>query len=243
MMKQNVLLAIGVAISVALVSVAHAALVEDMVAFDRAYIPGLALSNQPDKPATAVEESMRRLNTGWEKFLQSLSKSDRENAALGKAIAESGARIDEARKLVAAGKRAQAHEALEGVRIAFWKARTAMGIDYLPDRFTAFHEPMEEFVDLAGKPGADAGKLKSFLGELSARWSDVEKAKLDVGLFKFSGEKAGTYANMVKKEREILTQLSGILESGNQESLAKTAGAMKGNFSQTYLLFGDFTGL
>jgi len=52
-----------------------------------------------------------------------------------------------------------------------------------------------------------------------------------------------TYANMVKKEREILTQLSGILESGNQESLAKTAEAMKGNFSLTYLLFSDFTGL
>jgi hypothetical protein len=48
---------------------------------------------------------------------------------------------------------------------------------------------------------------------------------------------------MVKKEREILTQLLGILASVNQEGLAKTAGAMKGNFSQTYLLFGDFTGL
>jgi hypothetical protein len=48
---------------------------------------------------------------------------------------------------------------------------------------------------------------------------------------------------MVKKEREILIQLSGLVESGNQEGLAKTAGAMKGNFSQTYLLFGDFTGL
>lgn len=213
-----------------------------MVTFDRAYIPGLALSNQPDKPAAAVEESMRRLNTGWEEFLQSLSKSDRENASLGKAIAESGPKIVEARNLVAAGKRPQAHEALEGVRIAFWKARTAMGIDYLPDRFTAFHEPMEKFVDLA-KPGADAAKLKNLLGELSARWSDVEKAKLDVGLFKFSAEKAATYANMVKKEREILTQLSGVVESGNQEVLAKTAGAMKGNFSQTYLLFGDFTGL
>jgi len=37
--------------------------------------------------------------------------------------------------------------------------------------------------------------------------------------------------NMVKKAHQLLTQLSGILESGNQESLAKTAGPMKGNFS------------
>jgi hypothetical protein len=57
MMKQNVLLAIGVAFLLALVSPVHAALVEDRVAFDRAYIPGLALSNQPDKPAAAVKEA------------------------------------------------------------------------------------------------------------------------------------------------------------------------------------------
>ena len=89
----------------------------------------------------------------------------------------------EAEKLAAAGKRKDAHEALEMVRIAFWKARSDMGIDYLLDLLTAFHEPMEAFVDLAEKPGADPAKLKSLLAELSEKWTIVEKAKLDTKLF------------------------------------------------------------
>ncbi len=47
-----------------------------------------------------------------------------------------------------------------------------MGISYLLDLHTAFHEPMEAFVDLAEKPGADQAKLKSLLAELSEKWSD-----------------------------------------------------------------------
>ena len=241
--KQTHLLIIVMVFSMILTPTVYAGLVEDMVTFDRDYIPALALSNQPDKTTAQVTESLRRLNAAWEKFIKGLSQSDRENAALDQAIKESERKIDEAGKLISAGKRKEAHEALEAVRMGFWKARTAMGMDYLPDRLTAFHEPMEEFYDQSIKPGAEATKIKGLLSALSVRWSDVEKVKLNLGLFRFSEEKAARFADRVKKERQILTQLSDFIASGNKKALVQAAGPMKANFAQIYLLFGDFTGL
>jgi hypothetical protein len=48
---------------------------------------------------------------------------------------------------------------------------------------------------------------------------------------------------MVKNERQILTQLSGLIDGGNREALVKAAGSLKSNFARLYLLFGDFSGL
>jgi hypothetical protein len=151
--------------------------------------------------------------------------------------------VAEAEKLAAEGKRKDAHEALETVRIVFWKARKDMGIDYFLDLLTAFHEPMETFVDLAEKPDADPARLRSLLAELSEKWTVVEKTKLDTELFGLSEEKAVKYAGMVKKEREVLSSLPALIDGGDQDALVKTAGTVKTTFSQTYMIFGDFSGL
>jgi hypothetical protein len=245
MKKWNVVMVVvGVVIaSMIFAGSVFAALIDDMAALDRAYVAALVLSNQPDKPAVAVSASMKRLTESWKKFVDGLSKEDSENKALKGAISEISSSVAEAEKLAAAGKRRDAHEALEMVRIVFWKARSDMGINYLLDLHTAFHEPMEAFVDLAEKPGADLAKLKSLLTELSEKWTIVEKAKLDTKLFDFNEEKAAKYAGMVKKEREILTTLSGLIERKDNDALAKTAGTVKTTFSQTYMIFGDFSGL
>jgi hypothetical protein len=220
-----------------------AALIDDMAVLDRAYVAALVLSNQPDKPAEAVTASMKRLKESWKKFVDGLSKEDRENAALKSAVTQVSGSVAEAEKLAAAGKRRDAHEALEMVRIDFWKARSDMGIDYLLDLLTAFHEPMEAFVDLAEKSGADPTKLKSLLAELSEKWTIVEKAKLDTKLFGLNEEKTTRYTGLVKKEREILTSLLALIEGKDQTTLVKTAGTVKTTFSQAYMVFGDFSGL
>jgi hypothetical protein len=220
-----------------------AALIDDMAALDRSYVAALVLSNQPDKPAETITASMKRLTESWKKFVNGLSPADRDNKSLKSAISQISGSVAEAEKLAAAGKRKDAHEALEMVRIAFWKARSDMNIDYLLDLLTAFHEPMETFVDLAEKPGADKAKLKSLLVELSEKWTDVEKAKLDTKLFGFNEEKTAKYTAQVKKEREILNALSGLIEGKDQAVFSKTALTVKTVFSQTYMIFGDFTGL
>ena len=71
----------------------------------------------------------------------------------------------------------------------------------------------------------------------------VEKAKLDTKLFGFNEEKTAKYTGQVKKEREILNALSGLIDGKDQVALAKAAGTVKTTFSQTYMLFGDFSGL
>ena len=220
-----------------------AALIDDMANLDKAYVAALVLSNQPDKPAEAVTASMKRLTESWKKFVDGLSPADRDNKSLKSAISQVSGSVAEAEKLAAAGKRKDAHEALETVRIAFWKARSDMGIDYLLDLLTAFHEPMEAFVGLAEKPGADPAKLKSLLAELSEKWTIVEKAKLDTKLFGLNEEKTTRYTSLVKKEREILTSLTALIVGKDQAALAKTAGTVKTTFSQAYMVFGDFNGL
>ncbi len=245
MRKWNVVMIVaGVMIaSTIFAGYSSAALIDDMATLDRAYVAALVLSNQPDKPAEAVTASMKRLTESWKKFVDGLSKEDSENAALKSAVAQVGNSVAEAEKLATAGKRRDAHEALEMVRVVFWKARSDMGITYLLDLHTAFHEPMEAFANLAEKPGADPAKLKNLLTELSEKWTDVEKAKLDTKLFGFNEEKITKYNGLVKKEREILTTLSGLVGGKDQEALAKTAGTVKTTFSQTYMVFGDFSGL
>jgi hypothetical protein len=220
-----------------------AALIDDMAVLDQSYVAALVLSNQPDKPAEAVTASMKRLKESWKKFVDGLSKEDMESSALKSAVTQVSASIAEAEKLAVAGKRKDAHEALEMVRIVFWKTRRDMGISYLLDLHTAFHEPMEAFVSLAEKPGADQAKLKSLLAELSEKWSVVEKAKLDTKLFNLNEEKITKYNGLVKKEREILTSLAALIGGKDQEALAKAAGTVKTTFSQAYTVFGDFSGL
>lgn len=229
-----------------LTGMTSAGLIEDMVVLDREYIPALALTNQPDKPEAKVKEAFGRLEKAWERFQKSLSKTDRENSILQTALREAAKDIQDAKKMLNEGKRHDAHEALEGLRTGFLKARRAMGIDYLLDHMTAFHDPMEAFYDklvVIKQSNGDFSSLKPLYSELSALWAEVEKRPLDQRLFGFSADKASNYEAMVKQERKILTQISDLLASGKGEELVKAASSMKSNFAKLYLLFGDFSGL
>jgi hypothetical protein len=243
-MKRERMIVFGViAALIALVSPVHAGLVENMVALDRVYIPALVLTNQPDRPATVIGDSVKRLGEGWQEFVSALSDSDRSNPSLAAAIKDIGPGIEKSLKLADAGKRRESHEALEVVRISLWKVRGEMGIAYLPDLLTAFHEPMEAFVDLALKLGADAAKVKSLLEECREQWTAVEKAKLDPALFRLSPEKTAKYNEMVKKVRGTLGTLSATLAAGDKDGFITALKTVKSNFSQTYMVFGDFSGL
>jgi hypothetical protein len=242
-MEKKTILSLVATIYLALVVSAHAGIMEESAVLERAYVPALALTNQPEKPLAAVEEAMRRFTAEWNRFVQNSTANDQKKAALKEAIAQSSASVKEAEGLVTADKRKDAHEALETVRMVFWKARTDMGITYLPDMFTAFHGPMEEFAGVASKSGTDLSTLKAPLNNLSDLWKNVENHPLDVQLFRVSPERAAKYKEQITKQREILVQLMGLIETGNREALAKATGMMKANFAQAYFVFGDFSGL
>jgi hypothetical protein len=242
-MKRNTFFVLLVTTCLAFSVSAHAGLVEESAALERSYVPALALTNQPDKALPMVEESMRRLTAAWNRFVRGMTANDMEKPALQAAITQSSAKVKEAEGLIAVDKRKDAHEALETLRMVFWKARLDMKISYLPDLFTAFHGPMEEFADLASKPGTDLSGLEGLLDNLSGLWKSVEETALDVQLFRVTPERAAKYVAQVRKEREILTQLKSLIESQNREALVKATGTMKANFAQTYFVFGDFSGL
>jgi hypothetical protein len=241
-MKRLKMVVLSVIVSLMVSTSVSAGILEESVALDRAYVPALALTNQKDKALTMIEESMRRLEVAWDRFVRNMRAGD-QAGTFNQAVAFSTAKISEAKDLVAADKRKEAHEALETVRLTFRKARIAANIDYLPDRFTAFHEPMEELAGLATKEGVDAAGLRKRLQQLSSLWGDIEKAGFDAKLFGVGTERAAKYEDQVRKEREILARLDDIIGSQNKETVAKMVISMKGNFAQTYVVFGDFTGL
>ncbi|EKD22251.1 MAG: hypothetical protein ACD_87C00086G0002 [uncultured bacterium] len=243
MKKKYAFLAVMATLSLVVAATVYAGVIEEFAALERAYVPALALTNQPTRPAHQVQESLRRLDRAWQRFVQAADPQIKSYPAFAEAVTESRRKISGAEVLVAADRRYDAHESLEYIRTAFWKVRTGMGIDYLPDRFTAFHDPMEKFAAEVSKPDSDRKTLKTALTGLSSLWSDVEKSGIDAALFKLSPERAETYAKQVRKEREILNQLAGLIDSGNVEALSKAAVAMKSNFAQTYFVFGDFSGL
>lgn len=242
-MKSLLVLSVVAVLCLSFVPVARAGVLEDSVLLDRSYVPALALTNQKDKPQALVEESIRRFSAAWEKFTASVLSDERGKTVFESAIEKSSPKVADAARLAAAGKRKDAHEALETVRLTFKKARIDSGITYLPDLFTAFHEPMEEFAESLSARNPDRAELRRQLDHLSKLWTDVEKAGLDNNLFGVGPEKAAKYAGLVGKEREALTQIEGLVASGSQEELTRGAAAMKGYFAQAYFVFGDFSGL
>ncbi|MCU0897078.1 MAG: hypothetical protein MUC55_06215 [Burkholderiales bacterium] len=237
------LLAAVVTLAALVAAPAGAAVMDDFIVFDRSYIPALALTNQPQKPQAAIDESMKRLDAAWAKLLAALPASEKADPVYAAAIARSEKGIKEAQRLSREGARAAAHGALEEVRVAFWEARTQKGVDFYQDRMTAFHETMEAFTDLAAKPDADAKKLRALLDESSSLWRKVETAQFDAARFGFDADRTARLQGLVKKERDVLAQLDAALEAGDRAKLAEGAKALKGTFSQAYLLFGDFDGL
>ena len=242
-MKVKLLSTLLVTLSLVLVVPAHAGLLEQSAAMDRSYVPALALTNQRDKPQILVGESVQRFVTAWEKFSAEMNASEETKNIFSEAIALCSPKVAEAAKLAGADKRKEAHEALETVRLTLWKARGSRGIVYLPDLFTAFHEPMEEFAETAAKPDADVAQLKKEAANLSKQWKNIEDTALDSSLFRVGPERAKKYDEQVKKQREILDQIEQALVAGEREKLSKATMQMKGNFAQTFFVFGDFSGL
>jgi hypothetical protein len=85
--------------------------------------------------------------------------------------------------------------------------------------------------------------LKKEAANMSGLWKNVEDRGLDSSLFGVSPERAKKYDEQVRKQREILGQIEQAITAGDKEKLSKETTQMKGNFAQTFFVFGDFSGL
>ena len=218
---------------------AGAGLIEDMAAFERVYIPALALTNQPQQPAPRVAASLERLARAWPRMREAFSG---KGAALGRAVQATDRGIAGAQRLLAAGQRAEAHEALEAIRPAYIEARRVAGIEFYLDRLVEFHDVMEEVVKLANN-GASAAEVRERAEQASGLWRLAEHPRFDAALFGFNDAKYGQLRSRAAQEREIIDRLLAALLMNDMPGATVLAKEMRTLFSQIYTMFGDFSGL
>lgn len=214
---------------------AAASTLEDMAAFERVFIPALALTNQPQQPADRVAAAVERLGAAWPDLRGRFSGEK----ALEHAVSTTDRALGEAARLLAGGQRAEAHEALEAIRPAFIEARRAQGIELYVDRLTEFHDVMEEAAKhvLEGSPAA---RVVPLLQEASGLWARAERPTFDGALFAFTDAKYGELRKRLQGERDTLDALQAALADGDAVRARELAAQMKSRFAQIYVMFGDF---
>jgi len=219
-------------------------MIDTFVRLDSVYIPVLALASEgrTDHARLAVV----RLKHVWTRFYSRYSNAYSDDAWRD-ALAKAGRHVAEGTNYLQRGEPQEAHVALEPVRDLLRQARLDQGIDYFPDRLTAFHDPMEAIV-LATKgrsalSDADVAELRALLVRAYQRWSDVVTATFDADRFGFSPERATRLTRLMRQESEALGNLRAALDSGDKAAVLAAGPKLKPPFAQAYKLFGDFEGL
>jgi hypothetical protein len=217
----------------------------DWAAFDKAYIPALALSTQGD--AEGSRKAMQGLTERWQAFSTAYAAARPSDPQWGRDFGAVGERIAKASALVAdATKLGAVHEVLEGVRTTFATLRGRNGIDYYVDYLTRFHEPMEEIVlsvkdrTVASLTDAEVAEVRRVLGEAEAVWDKAQKAGFDPAVFAFPAGKAAEREKLAAAETAALAALRTALAGGDKGTIVKAAAAIKPPYSKLFMLFGDF---
>lgn len=208
----------------------------EMAAFERLYIPALALTNQPQAPAARVAGALERLAAAWPAFRSSFAL----DAAFAAAIARTDRALAEAARLLGDGKRTEAHEALEDIRPAFMAARRQASLELYVDRLSEFHDVMEDVVEHIESGRLDAAR--SALERASGLWGRAERPAFDAALFDFDDKKYALLRERLAGERAVIDSLERALASADRAALPELARRLKSNFGQIYVMFGDMGG-
>jgi hypothetical protein len=215
-------------------------LVDASAQLERAYVPALGLTNQRGNDAQA-REAVRRLELSWDAFRARAAPLAAKDAALRATLAASSERVQQAAAQAGAGDMAKAHESLEYLRDALWKWRASRGVEYFPDRLTAYHDVMEHLVDAAAR--ALPGDTRIAYAQAVSKWIDVERAPFAAAVHGFDGAAQQRLRAAMASERATLDEFAAAMGSGDPQALADVGRRLKQRFAQLYFLFGDFRGL
>jgi hypothetical protein len=223
-------------------------LLQDMAAFDRAYVPALAVTGE--HKLKAARKAMARLNGEWKTFRNRYQGSLGSDKAWQEGFMQIDAHVRRANAVVANGDTLnQAHQALEEVRVILMNLRRHDGMQYFPDALTAYHEPMEAIVLAArGKTArtlgeAELARLSRTLPEARRLWQEAVKTPMDAGVFRFKPAWTQAVQAAIQQESEALQMLEKALASHDRAQIVPAVAAIKPPFARLYGLFGDFTGL
>jgi hypothetical protein len=222
---------------------------EDMVALDRAYVPALALTNQP-KPEPS-RKAMARLREEWNRFkgAHAQAPAGYEPAAWTRASADIEAAIAAAEKSLDAGKPGAAHEDLERVREVQLTLRRGAKQPYFLDDLTVYHEAMEKLAGPAAAKTAttiteaDIAAIKAAMPEAERAWAIVVTNQGAASKHGLSAEAEAQVQRDIDAETRVMADLKAALDAGDRGRIAETAMATKPAFSRLFQRFGQFDGL
>lgn len=226
----------------------HADIRKDFVAFDRAFIPPLAITNQEKvKPS---KKAMKILKQEWESFKAKYYESNPKDPKWKEDFDSIDRQIQEAAKIVKSGEKLMsAHEALEEIRIITLKLRKRNNIDYFLDPMTEFHALMEQIFH-TGKDNSpedlDKGMiddLKEAVAEAQALWKKMGEMPFDKDLYGFSDAMVAQMKGLHKAETAALAKVNKAIESGDKKAIIKAAKGVKENYAKSYKMFGNFNRL
>lgn len=232
--------------------VATAAPLDDMVAFDALYIPALAASTSASQDARAVPKAQaanQALAARWPALRGQLSVTwGPPSPAWIATLAAVDRQIAQSQTAVAQANWKQAHEALEDVRIELMKARLSQGMDYVVDRLTAYHEPMETLA-IAGTTWRPAevdatrrAQLEQAGLHAAALWRGIERQSIDMAAHGLSPQRQAQLRQALDDESAALDRLDRALRTGSQEQVLKAAAALKPAFARAFTAFGRAEG-
>lgn len=228
---------------------AGAAPLDDMVALDAVYIPALASTSAAAQKSSAVpraQAALAALQTQWPTLHRRLGSTwgARPPAVWTAALKGAGRQISEAAAAASRADWAQAHEALEPVRLELARARGQLGMDYAVDRLTAFHGPMEDLAQagatwpVTSVDAARRGELERHFAHARARWHAVEGLVIDTAAHGLSAARAAQLRQAMDEESAALSRLSDALRADDTARLLKAAVAIKPPFARAFTSFG-----
>ena len=223
--------------------IAHANIVADSAALDKAYIPALALTNQnePEKSKAA----MAKLKDAWRVYAATYRAAKPSDRTWRQGFADIDSWLAQADATVTTGTRLA--DTLEYVRVTLMQLRQKNGIDYFLDHQTAFHEPMEEIVlTVKGKTPdtltpKDVEKIRQHIPALTTRWSAVQKAPVNPADFGFDSARSTKMKQLMDQETAAISALLAVLAQPDNATVIQRAAAIKPPFAQLYMLFGGFS--
>lgn len=235
---------LGVVLFAASVS-AGDALLSDFAAFDRAFIPPLALTNQ-EKVAPS-KKAIEILKTNWAEFKARHYKGKPKDPKWKQDLDRVESKILESEGIILTERDLMdAHEILESIRFALMGLRKRNGIDYYLDHLSEFHEHMEAIVHTASERDAgsvtekDRDILKKECAEAVRVWDRIQDFAFDQNLFGFNEQKETRRKELIKMESQALSRLQKALERDDPDLILKSAKEIRPHYAALYKLFGDF---
>jgi hypothetical protein len=218
-----------------------------MIDFDAVYIPPLLLTGaapkSPEGPARA-QAALSRLQAQWPALRARLQAVWPRDRAWLRTLDGVQGHVADAARHAGRGAWPESHEALEHVRMALKQAREARGMDYVLDRFIAFHEPMEHLADAAVKwtpttlGPQQRAEVERHYAEARARWRAVEALQFDAAALRLTPVREAQLRKAMTDEGAALAALSQALRGDDAAALLKAAAATKPPFVRAYTAFG-----